>query len=182
MPRKTSRQERYSATESGEARTNQSRHHPGGGIEGEHARPEPLRVGAADDDVRDGRDRPGAKALDGAPGNEDHHRRRQATDHETGAKEHKAGRIGKGRAADVRAIAGEGDADEAGEQEGTEHPAVELHVAEVVLCRREGCGDGQRLEGDEGDGEHQANSERSEARAHDAVQGAVRATEVDHPA
>ena len=69
--------------------------------------------------------------------------------------------------------AGDDDADERAEQERREDPAVQLDAAELVGDDRHDRGDGERLEGDERDGQDEADGQAAVAAATTARRSAA---------
>ena len=94
-----------------ERRTRDARHDPGGREDREHARPERVGIGSADDDVRDRRYGTGAKALNRASGDEHRHRRRESSDEQADCEERETGSEWQRGAEAVGELAREDDSD-----------------------------------------------------------------------
>ena len=142
--------------------------HPRGRHHREHPRAQCLGVPAPDGDVGHGRHCARPEALHGPAGDDHRHRRRRPTDHEPRGEQHEAGDERWRRTARIGLVAGHRDADQVGEHERAERPAVQRHAAELVDRLGERGGNGQRLERDHGDDEHEPNGERAPLRVEHA--------------
>ena len=112
--------------------TDQARNDPRARGQRDHARRRRGWIGAGDRRVDDGTEGPDAEALDGAPG--DHHRHRvgEAGDDHAGGEQDDADRERSARTAAIGVRAGERDADDVGQPERAECPAIEIQPSEVT--------------------------------------------------
>ncbi len=145
--------------DTGDGRPEHAGQHPGRRERREHPRPQPVGQAPSDRHVRDRRDRAGAEALDEPGGDEDLHVRRQPADEQADREEPEPRREGPAEAALVDEPADDGDADQRAEEERGEDPAVQLHPAELARDDRHDGRDREGLEGDERDGEDEADGQ-----------------------
>jgi hypothetical protein len=142
MPRNTHRQP--SASETTPASAGPTR--PGTIHARDHAWCRGARVGARDRRVHDRTDRAGPEALDRPPGDDLQHRAGQAGHDHAPGEEDDADRERAARTAPVGIGPGQGDADDVGQPEGAERPAVQVEATEIVDHRRHDGRDGHALE------------------------------------
>ena len=88
----------------------------------------------------------------------------RAADHQAGGEQPEADRVGQDQAPRVRQLAGDDDAEEAGQEEAAEDPAVQTEPAEVVLDVGHDRRHRHRLERHERDREHQPDDQLAALR------------------
>ena len=156
------------AHQAGQAGSEDTGQHPGGGDHGEHPDPGALGVGAPDGGVDDRRRGPRAEALQRRPATRDRHRGGRAAHHEArGERRRRAGER-PGRAEAVGQGAAEQHADDAAQEERREGGPVAA-PAEVIGDLGHDRGHGEGLGGEQRDRQHQAGRQPPPSRAPHAV-------------
>ena len=133
-----------------------------------------LRVAAPDGNVGNGGYGAAAQPLQGPPGDQHRHRRRQAADQQPAGEEEDAQREGQRGTPFVGEQPGDDDADKLGEEEGGEGPAVEVEPAEIGDDGRQHGRHRQGFEGDDDDGEDETKREGDAAGTEGAAVLVVR--------
>ena len=161
-----------------DGRPHQPRHDPCRREHREHPRPQRFRDRPPDRDVARGIDRTGAQPLQEPCGDEDGHRRRQATERQADREQGQPRREGADDRPAIQQAAGHDDADEVAQEERREGPAVVLEPTEVAGDERHDRPGGERLERDERDRQDEAERQRPIA-GREQVGGARRAAGQD---
>ena len=155
--------------DAGDARADQAGQDPRRCEESEHPGTQGIRIGAADGDVRNGRDSSSPEALDGAGAHKDEHGLCEASYEEADSEQDKAKHERKRRTGDIGPLAGECNPDEAGEEEGAKGPPVQVDVTEVVFGGGKRRGDSERLECDEGDRQDESDGQSAKPGIEDST-------------
>ena len=148
----------------GDSRPEDPGQDPGGRERREHGWSEALGEAAPDRDIGDRRDRATADALDEASGDEHRHGHGRAGEHEPDPEQGQPENEREHHAAPVDQAPGNDDPHEGAHEKRREHEPVQLQSAEIAGNDRHGRGDGERLGGNEGDGQDEPDRERATLR------------------
>ncbi len=139
-------------------------HHPGGGQDGEHARPLVDRERPTDRDVADRRHDAGAESLHESSDDQDGHPGGEPAHQQADGEEDQAEQVRRSGTDPIGPVAGVDDPDHRAEEERRGDPPVPAESAEVALDLGKDRRDGERLEGDERDDGDEADLQRPPTR------------------
>ena len=136
-------------TQPASGRADQAGHDPGGGQRREHPRPDLVRIHLAHHHVDGGDQQSDREALQHPSGDQQPHAAGQPRDHEPTDEQQQAESERQPRPTPVRPHAGDHHADDAGDQQSGERPAVAAQPVQAACGGRQRGGHRQRLEGDD---------------------------------